>query len=279
MQIENGGGANVSGAENTHAGDNGPESVVSLIEDGSETESRKDGSRDERDSDSQGEGSEDERSSGRSRSQRYKERISRLTAELEAERRRSRAQAAAAHDDDLVAPREEDFPNDYLAYDRAVRDFQIRRALRDERRRDLQAQVQLDAEAAFQDKLTTYNERLDSVKSRIPDFETVLQETGHVQIRNDVRDLILGSTKGPLIAYYLAKHPDALREINRMPPNEAARRIGNIEARIRGPNSAAATRTEAPFTPLRGGASASRTLNPDRMSHDDYRKARSEGRL
>jgi hypothetical protein len=284
MQFDNDGGAPASGAEHmpsTIGGTTGAEQegVVSLIEDEEEVLGNEADPEDE-DSDSDNDDAEsDSAPRRRSRSQRYKERITRLTAELDAERRRSRATVGAAYDHDLVEPREEDFANDYLAYDRALRDYQVRRALREERGRDAQAQARLDAEAAFRDKLGGYNTRLEALKTRIPDFDQVLRETSRVEIRNDVRDLILGSAKGPLIAYYLAKNPEALHDINRMPPNEAARKIGNIEARIRGPNPATATKARPPFAPLRGGASGSRALDPERMSHDDYRKARSEGRI
>ena len=182
-------------------------------------------------------------------------------------------------DEELVEPRQADFPDDYLGYDRAMRDFQVRRALRDERRRDAHAQVRAVAAAAFHERLTGYNDRLDGLKSRIPDFDSVMREAKGTEVRDDVRDLILGSAKGPLLAYYLAKHPDALADINEMPPAEAARKIGNLEARIRGPGPTTATKANAPVTPPRGGASASRRLDPERMSHEDYRKARAEGRL
>jgi len=234
------------------------------------------------DSDTPDEGGEEEaKPRRRSRLQRYRERIARLQAELDAERSRAHVAPVAGRDNnhELPEPREEDFPGDYLAYDRAMRDYQIRRALRDERRRDVELQAQHHAEAAFRDKVSGYNARLDALKPRIADFDEVLQQAGRSEIRNDVRDLILGSPKGPLIAYYLAKNPDALEDINEMPPAEAARRIGNLEARIRGPNPTTATSAAAPLTPLRGGASAGRALDPERMTHEDYRKARAEGRI
>jgi hypothetical protein len=228
---------------------------------------------------------------GRRRNQRYRDRIAALRAELEAERRQPRPpvrdsagasgqrSTGARDDDDLVEPRQADFPNDDRAYDRALRDFQIRRALRDERRRDLELQARADAAAEFRDKVSGYNTRLETLKSRIPDFDETLRAAAGTEIRDDVRDLILGSAKGPLLAYYLAKHPDALDDINRMPPHEAARRIGNLEARVRGPSPATATNANVPVAPLRGGASAPRALDPTRMSHAEYRKARAEGRI
>jgi hypothetical protein len=215
----------------------------------------------------------------RSQSQRYRDRIARLSAELEAERRRANPPAAPAGDDDLVEPRQADFADDYLAYDRALRDYQIRRALRDERRRDAEIEARADAATAMRERLAGYHERLAALKERIPDFDDTLRAAAGIEVRDDVRDLILGSSKGPLLAYYLARNPDALDDINRLPPIEAARRIGNLEARIRGANPVSATNAKAPVTPPRGGASAPRALDPERMSHAEYRKARADGQL
>jgi hypothetical protein len=281
MQIDNTGGAPASGAEReaTTGGntDAGQDNVVSLIDDDDEVVAEDDAEQDEGDSDETGD--DEAKPRKRSRTQRYRDRIARLTAELDAERRQSRPPAGSVRDDDLVEPRQADFPDDYLGYDRAMRDYQVRRALRDERRRDADVRARADATQAFREKLSGYSDRLETLKSRIPDFDQVLRAASGSEIRDDVRDLVLGSAKGPLLAYYLAKHPDALDDINAMPPAEAARKIGNLEARIRGPNPTTATKASAPVTPLRGGASAPRRLDPERMSHEDYRKARAEGRI
>jgi hypothetical protein len=283
MQIDNNGGLPASSAERestTGNTDAGQDSAVSLIEDDDEVVADDDAGRDGDDGNSDDDAGDDEaKPRKRSRTQRYRDRIARLTTELDAERRQSRPPARGVRDDDLVEPRQADFPDDYLGYDRAMRDYQVRRAFRDERRRDADVQARADDATAFREKLSGYNDRLETLKSRIPDFDQVLREASGSEIRDDVRDLVLGSAKGPLLAYYLAKHPDALVDINGMPPAEAARKIGNLEARIRGPNPTTATKANAPVMPPRGGASAPRRLDPERMSHEDYRKARAEGRI
>lgn len=278
MQRDDNGGAPASDAE--RALNAGEDKAVSLLDDDSQdvldddASEGDDGVGEEADA---GDGGDKPRR--RSRSHRYREPIARLTAELEAERRRSQGPASPpAARDDLVEPRPADFPNDTAAYDRALRDFQIRQAVRDELRREADLQAKADAAAAFSERLAAYQERVAELRPRIVDFDEVMDNMRGSEIRNDVRDLILGSAKGPLLAYYLAKHRDELDDINRMPPAEAARRVGNLEARIRGPNPAA-TRARAPVVPPRGGASAPRALDAERMSHADYRKARAEGRL
>jgi len=287
MQREDNGGApdeNHEAEHELHSGGEagaGEDKTVSLADDVSDDALENDGPEgDETEADDEADADNgDGKPRRRSRSQRYRERIARLTAELEAERRRGRgATSQPVAKDDLVEPHQADFKDDYLAYDRAMRDFQIRRALRDERRREAELQARADAASDFRDKVAGYTVRLEALKPRIPDFDEVLRDAGGSEIRDDVRDLILGSTKGPLLAYYLAKHRNELDDINRMPPVEAARRVGNLEARIRGPNPTA-TKAKAPVSPPRGGASVPRALDPDRMSHEDYRKARADGRL
>jgi hypothetical protein len=215
----------------------------------------------------------------RSGSQRAKARIQALQREIEELKRgQARHAPAAAGDDDLIEPREADFPNDYLAYDRALRDYQTRKAIRDEKRRDAEANARARAETEARTRLAGYNVRLETIKDRIPDFDRVMASAGGLEIRGDLRDLILDSAKGPLLAYHLAKNPDKLAELNRMPPAAAAKDIGSLEARIRGPNPKTVTRAKTPAHAPRGGT-ASRAPNPADMSMEQYIAARKAGTI
>jgi hypothetical protein len=215
----------------------------------------------------------------RSGSQRAKARIQALQREIEELKRgQARFASAAAGDDDLFEPREEDFPNDYLAYDRALRDYQTRKAIRDEKRRDAAANARAYAEAEARTRLAGYNVRLETVKDRIPDFDRVMVSAGGLEIRGDLRDLILDSPKGPLLAYHLAKNPDKLAELNRMSPSAAAKDIGSLEARIRGPNPKTVTRARTPAHPPRGGTAA-RVSDPAEMTMEQYVAARKAGTI
>ncbi|HTY70394.1 MAG TPA: hypothetical protein VMH36_27320, partial [Alphaproteobacteria bacterium] len=127
-------------------------------------------------------------------------------------------------------------------------------------------------------RLAGFSARLGEVRDRIADFDRVMAAAGGVGVRNDVRDLILDSPKGPLLAYYLAKNPDRIAELNRMPPSAAAKEIGSLEARIRGPKPRTVTRAKAPAQTPRGGTAA-RGANPADMSMADYVAARKAGTL
>lgn len=208
-------------------------------------------------------------------SARLKARLDRLARENEELRQAlaPRAPGALLDDHDLVEPRERDFPNDYFAYERALQDYRVRKAIRDEHRLIAVQQEQERADREARARFATYNDRLGEVRDRIPDFETAMRQSMGISIRDDVLGLILGDKKGPLIAYHLAKNPDKVDALNRMHPVEAAREIGSLSARIRGPQGKQATTAPPPPSSPRGGTSP-RTKSYADMSMDEYVRAR-----
>ena len=213
-------------------------------------------------------------------SARLKERVRALERENEDLCRNRQAQRAPADDDgDLVEPKERDFPGDYLAYDRALRAYQTTKAIRDENRRVAARQAERAAHFEHRERVAGYNVRLETVKDRIPDFDRVMREAGRMDIRNDVRDLILDSPKGPLLAYHLARNPDKVADLNRMSAAQAAKEIGGLEARIRGPNPKTVTSAKAPPRPMPAGGTASRAPRVEAMSMEEYTAARKAGKI
>jgi hypothetical protein len=206
-------------------------------------------------------------------SARLKARLRAAEEEL-AEYRRTQAPRAPAKTDaagdDLQEPKESDFPNDYLAYDRALRAYETRRAIRDENARVATEQEQANAQRAHRARLNAYNARLEDVKDRIPDYDTTLKQANDVPIRDDVRDMILDDGKGPLIAYHLAKNPEKLEALNRMTPIEAAREIGKLSARIRGPQVKTVTKAKPPLSVQRGTGTVTGRKDPSAMSMEEY---------
>lgn len=219
----------------------------------------------------------------KSGSAKWRERALRAQRELDEIRRGQapRAPTAAADDDkDLVEPKETDFPNDYLAYERALRKFETRQAIRDENRRVEQRNADDVKAREARQRVSAYNDRVTKTRDRIPDFDKVIQSgavdpsTGQPrQIRDDVVDLVMESDKGPLLAYHLAKNPDKVAALNRMSPRDAAREIGRLEARIRGPQTKKVTNAPAPRAPLRGGGGKSEKPLAE-QSVEDYFAAR-----
>jgi hypothetical protein len=220
----------------------------------------------------------------RSRSRRYKDRIARLERELAEARGAAhvpekwspafrQGHAPFENDDDLVAPSVRDYAHDYLAYDRALREYQTRKAVRDETRRQAERQAAENRAVEHRERIDAYRRRLDDVRDRIPDFEQVMHAQSDAAIRDDVRDLVMESPKGPLLAYYLATNPDVLDELNGMSPAAAAKTIGSLEARIRGPRPKLQTDARPSRDTPQGGASAGGKSYAE-MSMDEFIAAR-----
>jgi hypothetical protein len=212
----------------------------------------------------------------RSRSRRYKDRIDRLERELADARAHVVRPSVSAFADDLVEPNERDFPNDYLAYDRALREYQTRKVIRDEHRRQAERQAAVARHVEQRERVDSYQRRLESVRERIPDFAEVMRERAGegAAIRNDVRDLVMESPKGPLLAYYLATNPDVLDDINAMSPAAAAKTIGSLEARIRGPRPKLLTDARPSRGSPQGGTSSGAGKSYADMSMEEFIAAR-----
>lgn len=215
--------------------------------------------------------SEDDDKQKPSRSQRRSQKIRTLSEQndyLKAEVERLRQWAPPGAKDKLTAPKEEDFPNDWLGYEEAKNQYNIRLALREERQAELNAaRVQAEQEA-HRERVEAYNERLSEVKGKLPDFDKVMSSARDIQIRDDIRDSIMESDKGPQLAYYFAKNPDALDSLNEMSPLKAAKELGKIEARLYIPKSKTVSKAPAPNESLKGGASPVKDLSS--MSMEEY---------
>lgn len=238
-----------------------------------------------------GEGEENDQGEGErqrlTRNQRKNLKIRALTEETSAKDARikelegelARRTAPKSGNDDLVEPKEEDFPNNYLAFEDAKRAYQIQKAIRDENSRSAKERTDEVAQELQRVRISAYNERLEAVKDRIPDFDETLSKMKGVEIRNDVRDLVLESAKGPLLAYHLAKNPETLADLNRMTPIAAAREIGRLESRLRGPQPKKKTEAPAPLSRPRGSGTTGTRKSPEDMSMEEYYAARDSGRL
>ena len=159
---------NATQDETTVAVDTGAEEVKQLVtvEDDDPVIGDDDEDNDEQPEAEEGDAAGD-RPARRSRSRRYKDRIARLERELAEARREPRLQARVQFDrgdDDLVAPDERDYAYDYLAYDRALREYQTRKAVRDETRRQAERQAAQDRHLEHRERVDAYQRRLADVR-------------------------------------------------------------------------------------------------------------------
>lgn len=178
----------------------------------------------------------------------------------------------AGEDDKLKAPKEEDFPNDYLGYERAMTAYQAAKAARDAVREEYEARQTRENEnrdrQARQETVNAYEERLDDARDKIADFDETMEGMKGVQVRQAVIDEIMQSEKGPLIAYHLAKNPERLRELNGMTGTQLAREIGRLEGSVRMPASNKQTKADPPLSKLKGGSAGD--PDPSKMTQAEY---------
>lgn len=261
----------------------GEQSQESQPEQGKEDESN---DKDDGEAESEGEGDgKRRRASGY---QRLKRRVNVVLAEnaelhrqLEEFRRRANADGGNQRADaqEEQPPQEADFNGDMLAYERALTSYHVRQAAKEAVRAELSrkdadeaGRRQIEARRA---RIDSYNEALEDARERIEDFDQAMTAMKGVEVRPDIIDEIMGSEKGPLIAYHLAKNPAELADLNAMSGREIARAIGQLEGRLSLPRAKAATRTPPPPTLPRGGASAA--PDPSKMSMKEYEAWRTKG--
>lgn len=201
-------------------------------------------------------------------------RIDELTrARREAEReaaywrqRATQGQAEPQAAQPAVKPTPEQF-TDYAEYVEALTDWKTEQKL-DER---MQQESARQAQAA---RAQTFQERAAAYQTQAPDFDEVLS-SADVPMARHVGAAILESDVGPQLAYHLARNPQELERLNRMPEAAANREIGRLEASLAKPAAAAAappvraSSAPKPATPI-GSQGRAATLDPSRMSMDEY---------
>lgn len=201
----------------------------------------------------------------RSRSDRYKSRIKAQAARI------AELESLIGSTPDKEAPKPpklEDFNYDQQAYEDARLTYNtehaVTKALSETRKQENETRLR-EARAELVEEFT---EGVTAIKERITDYDQVM-DSCKVDLRKDVADLILSSDKGPHLAYELAKNDGAkLREIQSLPPVEAARAIGRIEARLSLPQPKKQTQAPAPIKPPVGGAAPSRDIYALAKSED-----------
>lgn len=126
-------------------------------------------------------------------------------------------------------------------------------------------------------KQRTYDEREQTYAKGVEDFDQVAKNP-NLPISLPMRDVIMESEEGPAIVYHLGKHPDVAARIANLPPMQAARELGRIEAKIisakESVDASGNKVSQAPGpTPKLDGKNASRTPAPDDPASDKIENA------
>jgi hypothetical protein len=154
-------------------------------------------------------------------------------------------------------PKESDF-QDYSSYDRQLTAYETAKMLaRATVQQEMETRKQ-SAEIARAEIDEEHISRAREAMKRIPDFVDVVSKS-NVPINDNLADWIKESEKSADLAYHLAKNPNLAAELNSLPPLQAARQLGRLEASLTIPQPRKATGAPAPNTAVRGGASPERS--------------------
>lgn len=206
-----------------------------------------------------GEG-EPEKPGRRTGIQRMQDKIARLTAELENARSAPPGaggdRKAAIEKEIGPAPKETDF-DDYAAFEDAKAEHRLKKVLAEQRITEREASETNRQASARQEAVEAFEERLDEAREKLPDFDAALAAAKGREVKPHVTELVVESEKGGLLAYYLAKNPDKLAELNRMSPLQAAKAVGALEHRLTLAKPKKTPSAPAPAKPVAGSAAPS----------------------
>jgi hypothetical protein len=144
--------------------------------------------------------------------------------------------------------------------------LRLRQAVKAERQEQVAAEAVYKAQVAAHRRAEAFNERVDAVRDRFPDFDRVVDEG--LPISEYSADLIAESEYGPQIAYHLGKNRSEAARIAGLPPHLQGAAIARIEAQVSVPVRKV---SQAPPPPPRvSGGSSPGAKDPAEMSASEY---------
>jgi hypothetical protein len=191
------------------------------------------------------------------REQRLMDEIAARDRELETLKAKGRDAGNAG--DAPKPPKEEDFNGDYFAYTKAAAAFEAAEAARKIVSEQLKSREDADRaqtqQRAAQQRRLDHAERVETAREVITDFDEAMEGMKGVNVRDDLIEEIMASESSAVITYHLAKNPDKLEQLNRLPPRELAREMGRLEATLKLPEPKTKTSAPPPLSTRKGGAS------------------------
>jgi hypothetical protein len=127
--------------------------------------------------------------------------------------------------------------------------------------RDAQAQ-QLKQQETLQQRFQSFSEKAKTFSASTPDYDAIANNPD-LPVSDTVRDIVLGSEKGPELLYHLGRNVAEADRISRLDPTSAALEIGRLEARMTLQQPAKTTNAPDPIKPVGGGGSAIPATEPN----------------
>lgn len=185
-------------------------------------------------------------------------------------------QAQAPQDDVGEEPKPEQF-SDMYEYAKALAEYTADKKMAERDQEDRNRKAAAEQEVKFK----AWADRVNAVKSEMPDFDDMVQSSD-VRVSDPVRDAIIESEHGPRILYYLAENTEFAKKLSEMSLVSAVREIGKIEARYERDSKVSApevkttvgkSKAPAPISPLRGAVNTvDAGLDADGNFHGTYQQ-------
>ena len=230
----------------------------------------------EDDDDGPDEGTDDKGQKRPSRTQRYKQRIAALEAELAA-RPRPTPRAPVRSVEEMVGPRPRMQDYTHTAdYQAAVSGWEAQRRFVAMQVQERQQQEAAERQEHLDTLARRYAEMQEDARAELPDYDRVVG-AARLVVSDALKDALIESDQTAKLEYFLAKNPGELAKLNRMSPTEAARAVGRLEERLSKQQQSRPTQAPTPLTRLNGGAAGPARALADLAKSDspeDYIAAR-----
>lgn len=166
-------------------------------------------------------------------------------------------------------PKFADYP-DLETYTDALTDWKLQHSL-----------AQVEQRTQLVQTAKTYEQRLEQFKVNTPDFDDVMQEFvadyGDIAMP-EVVEVAMESNVGPQLAYHLAKNPQEVERLAKLPPRRRYLELGKLEDRLSAPKQTAPVKetkkisaAPPPVKPVKGtGKVESNDLSDPNLSYTDW---------
>jgi hypothetical protein len=216
------------------------------------------------------EDAEEKRSRSQERRERRKARMEQLRQDAEAAQKRLERLERAAQGE--KEPSEAEFA-DLTEYAIAKAAWKLQQGtIARERDEVSEAAKAAQAERA-RELAASYQDQIAEAKGRYVDFDAVVNNP-RVYIAPHVAELVISSDQAADLAYAVASKPDLAARISSLPPIEAARELGRLEASLTAPRRVTSS-APPPITPVSARSQAGK--NPADMSYEEYKAWRKRG--
>ena len=186
-----------------------------------------------------------------------------------------------------VKPQPSQF-NDAFEYAEALAEWSAEQAILNREKAEAERKVQEERQSVIK----SWNERLETVKADLPDYDEMIASAADISVSDAIRDAMLESEQGPRILYHLAENPELAEKLNSMSQVSALREIGKLEAKFEANITPKEAKTEAetkpsiarskapaPITPIKtSSAVADVGVNADGEFHGTYQQWRECGK-